>query len=691
MRRGVNAFLVILSACLVFRASAAVYYLDQRDGDDANDGLALDRAFKTAKASVKSLAPGDELRIVGQLANPSYDPTYRFGDVSDAHLWHGENTLTVSDVHGTADGWITITSHNTSSVLKGDGANIVRVQKSSYIRLRNLHVQGEVDNIPLSTAKAVQFVYKDAKAAIKYRVDPSLTPDQINKLKLDILGPNIARVSYTDTRGVYVSDSHHVELSGSHVHHMPGGGIRFASSEYQTIFDSEVDNCARKSYSGTHALVVTYATDKMPREAPEGTEDYRAIVARNMVHHNYNEIFSWVGTKPFIHAKIDEGKGISLQRNQEFKNGGRILVANNVVYWNGYSGVHSQDGDNVDVFSNTAYMNSYTNTKGEYKDDGDARSGNNIGISIQGGKNCRIVNNIAYIDTSWKGMPISTSGLKEDKVGKNNLVFGEGTQPIKMDADFDAFATATIEADPKFSSTATFRLTAGSPAVGAAAAAWSPCEDFYGNKRSRTEPSIGAVEANCEDGECEDKTFKDVELSISPTCYALRVDEDDMEEGQLDDESVSNEAEEKVKAKKAKTKAEREQAKADRKKKAEERRQKRQEAKDAKAKNKSGKAHEKGNTKSKSSSRLQKKSENENHMSYEGLLKASLGARNEGSDTSSGLALGLGFVVLCIFIAFNGVFAASRSREQARFTSQCPLLDAQSADNLFTQNYGAGV
>ena len=684
----VSTFIVFLSACRILSASAAIYYLDQSGGDDANDGLALDRAFKTAKASVKSLAPGDELRIVGQLANPSYDPTYRFGDVSDAHLWHGENTLTVSDVHGTADSWITITSHDTSSVLKGDGSNIVRVQKSSYIRLRKLHIQGEVDNIPLSTAKAVQFVYKDAKDAIKYRVDPNLTPDQINKLKLNILGKNIPRVSYTDTRGVYVSDSHHIELSGSHVHHMPGGGIRFAGSEYQTIFDNEVDNCARKSYSGTHALVVTYAMDKLPREAPEGTEDYRAIIVRNAVHHNYNEIFSWVGSKPFIHAKIDEGKGISLQRNQKFKNGGRILVANNIVYWNGYSGVHSQDGDNVDFFSNTAYMNSYTNTKGEYKDDGDARSGNNIGISIQGGANCRIVNNIAYIDTSWKGMPISTSGLKGDKVGKNNLVFGEGTQPIKIDNDFDAFATATVEADPKFFSTTTFRLTASSPAVGAAATAWSPCEDFYGNKRSRTKPSVGAVEVNCGNGECEDKAFKDVEPSFVPACYALRDDEDDVGDGQLVDEKVSKteekvktdretakaerdkakadrqiaraEREKKAKADRETAKAERDKAKADRKKEAEEKRQKRQKSKDAGANNKSGKK------------------------------KVSLGARNEGSDTSSGLAVGLPCVVLCV-VAFSSVFAARRAREQPRSTSRRPLLDARNTDGLFRQNYGAGV
>ena len=534
------ALLAWLSACMALRAEAATLYLDQSLGDDANDGLALDRAFGTASEAVKALQPGDELRIVGALANPSYDPNFEFSDVSDPHLWHGENTLVLSDVHGTEHAWITITSHDNTTVLKGDGGNIVRINKSSYIRLTNLEVYGEVERIPIETAKAVQFVYKDAKDGdkIKYRVDPSLSPKEIDELTLEKLGSNVPRVSYTDTRGVYVSDSHHVELSGSHVHHLPGGGVRFAKSEFFFVFDNEVDNCARKSYSGTHALVATYTTDLLPREtdAATGEADYRGIIARNNVHDNFNEIFSWVGTKTFVHAKIDEGKGISLQRNQEFKNGGRILVANNIAFWNGYSGIHSQDGDNIDMFSNTAYMNSYTNTRGEYKDDGDARGGNNIGVSLQGGEDVRVANNVAYIDTSWRGMPVSIANEKGDTVEANNLVFGEGSAPLKLDADYERLAVGTIVADPMFElesdetvesdalSPSSFRPMTDSPAIGAAAARWTPCEDFFGNRRSPGLQSVGAVEVNCEDGARGVERVLIVRLEDFAQCYA--VDED---------------------------------------------------------------------------------------------------------------------------------------------------------------------
>ena len=84
-------------------------------------------------------------------------------------------------------------------------------------------------------------------------------------------------------------------------------------------------------------------------------------ILRNKVHHNYNEIYSWAPTKTIITPYIDEGKGISLQRNDIDDNNtptdntddtgwlrGRFLVANNVCYFNGYSGLHSNDGTRID-------------------------------------------------------------------------------------------------------------------------------------------------------------------------------------------------------------------------------------------------------------------------------------------------------------------------------------------------------
>jgi hypothetical protein len=80
--------------------NGAVYYLDQKNGGDSNDGKSVSTALASPKTAVKKLQPGDTLSIIGTLANPSYNPTYTFKSVSDSHLWHAEGTLVLSDVVG---------------------------------------------------------------------------------------------------------------------------------------------------------------------------------------------------------------------------------------------------------------------------------------------------------------------------------------------------------------------------------------------------------------------------------------------------------------------------------------------------------------------------------------------------------------------------------------------------------------
>ena len=233
-----------------------------------------------------ALLPGDTLYVVGELTNPLYDPNYTFdGNVSDPHLWHSENTFKINGLEGTADGWITFLPYDETTVLKGDGSNIVRVSDSAYLRFINLTVYGEVLNIPYSTAKAMQFVYKDDNNTIQYRIDPSLnlTDGEINNLTLPIIGSNIVRSSYTDTRGMYMSNCHHILIQGNTIVNIPGNGLRVSDSEYVDIIENEVTNTSRKSYSGTHGLTATYSKDQLPQE---NENNYRIRILRNIVHHN---------------------------------------------------------------------------------------------------------------------------------------------------------------------------------------------------------------------------------------------------------------------------------------------------------------------------------------------------------------------------------------------------------------------
>ena len=277
-------YVTIVFLSLTNTCHSVTYYLNQAEGNDSNNGTHISSAFETADAAADALSAGDTLMIVGELTNPSYVPDYSFnGDVNDSTIWHQENTFKLNNVIGTADAWVTVTSYDENTVIRGDGANLVRVDNSAYIRLINLTLIGEVLNIPYSTAKALQFVYKDDNGTIQYRVNSSLSDDEISNLTLPNIGTNIVRPSYTDTRGIYVSDSHHILIAGNLVANVPGNGLRVAKSEYADIISNEVVNTSRKSYSGTHGLVVTDTKDLLEQE---NSENYRCRIIKNIVHHN---------------------------------------------------------------------------------------------------------------------------------------------------------------------------------------------------------------------------------------------------------------------------------------------------------------------------------------------------------------------------------------------------------------------
>lgn len=359
----------------------------------------------------------------------------------------------------------------------------------------------------MSTANALQFVYlldntslqgtttAPLAADIKFR-----NKDEINDtdnvveetdIYTDISNENVVRPSYIDTRGIYVSASNNIILRKNTIHHTPGGGLRVSDSKYIEILENEIYKCSARSYSGTHALVVT-------KTEPINSSGYSVTILRNHIHHNYNEQFSWAPDKTKITPKIDEGKGISLQRNNldTWLNGiGRILVANNLCYWNGFSGVHTNDGNRIDFINNTCYMNSYTNTV-TYA--GQSQSGNNIGISAQSSDDIKIINNISVIDTNWGGFALS-AGETTNLVISDNMIFGiNGT--VNQDSDITNFAVNTKIKNPLFvdsggysAATYNFNLQINSPAVDVANKAFAPNDDFFGKVRDIT-PDFGALE-----------------------------------------------------------------------------------------------------------------------------------------------------------------------------------------------------
>ena len=506
LKNNITLFISILFYSFSF--SQTTYFVDQQNGKNSNNGKALNFAFKTFDKAVVVVIPGDVIEIVGVYKNPSYNSNYSYNSESDAHLWHSENTIRIHNLNGSAGNFITIKAHNNNTILKGDGANIFRITNSTYLKIEDFNIEGEVDNIPLATANKLQFVYiiddsnldgtktKPNAIDIKFRNEDE-TNDSDNIVEesdryTDISNKKVIRPSYIDTRGLYISNSSNIIIHNNTIHHTPGGGLRVSDGKHITISENEIYRCSAKSYSGTHALVVT-------KTQPIASSNYSVQILRNKIHHNYNEQYSWAPTKTKITPRIDEGKGISLQRNNltEWISGtGRILVANNLCYWNGFSGVHSNDGYRIDFINNTCYLNSYTNT---ITYSGQTQKGQNIGVSCQSSNDIKMINNISVVDTDWGGFALSagnTSNLEVD----NNLIYGyNGT--IAQDNDVKSIDTNTLIANPLFVNTPNylieseydFNLENNSPAIGIALTSFAPSDDFFGNTRDAN-PDLGAIE-----------------------------------------------------------------------------------------------------------------------------------------------------------------------------------------------------
>ena len=502
-------FLAFLFSNFFIYSQNHTYFVNQQNGNDNHNGLSLSSALKNVDEAITRVSPGDTISIVGTYYNPSYNPNYTYNAPNDSHLWHKENTIKISGLDGNSNAYITLKAYDQNTKILGDGANIIRLTNCSYLRIEGLNLEGEVDRIPMSTAHALQFVYIIADNNMTgTELHPDITDihyrnkDETNDNDgiveetdeyTDISNLPVKRPSYIDTRGLYASNCKHIKVVKNTIHHTPGGGLRVSDSKDVEINENEIYRCSARSYSGTHALVVT-------KTKPIGSNENSISIERNLVHHNYNEIFSWSPKKTKITPRIDEGKGISLQRNNksDWVNGqGRILVANNLCYWNGFSGVHSNDGYRIDFINNTCFMNSYTNTITYANTD---QRGQNIGISSQRGHYIRMINNISVVDTGWGGFALSASNSSNLEV-KNNLIYGINGS-LAHDSDINDINT--IEQDPLFVNTPTsyqnenyafnFRLKPNSPALNQGLSSnFIPTTDYYNNTRDN-QPDLGAIE-----------------------------------------------------------------------------------------------------------------------------------------------------------------------------------------------------
>ncbi|MEN9609276.1 MAG: hypothetical protein RLZZ628_90 [Bacteroidota bacterium] len=455
---------ILFSLLLVTNVTfAGTNYFVSNAGKDTNNGLSTANPFKTATYAATIATHGDTINIMaGTYTNPTYGVW---------NVWKTEQTVKINNKIATSNNYLVIRPYKNDLVkIKGDGDYIFQIRNSTYIRVEGFEIEGEVNQIPIDSALKYQFVYHDNNLnKDTFRVRFGTPASQVEKMTFPTLN-NIINPTTINNIGLLVQGSNHIDIIRNVIHHNTGTGLRVFQCDYINILENEIHNNSRRSSVGNHGLVVHSST------SVDNNNDYKIFICKNKVYNNYNEVYSWSPLKTFITPHIDEGKGISMQKNT-VANGwvrGKIKIENNITHHNGFSGVHINEGIRMDIINNTAYNNNVSY-------DG---SGNNFGISVQGGDSIGVYNNISVAPTF--GYAMSASSATHLYIS-NNLISG------LADTDVNAIATNMIFANPMFVDTLQFKLKSTSPAINTALVSVAPKIDCYNMNRDAM-PDRGATE-----------------------------------------------------------------------------------------------------------------------------------------------------------------------------------------------------
>ncbi len=310
-----KSYLLVALVLSVTMASATNYYVDVMNGSDAvNDGLSVGSAYKTIKKAADLTYAGDTVFIM----NGTYGSfnINRSGDAT-AQIVFTNYPGHLPKIQATASTY----------------ALVFVTAGTSYITVNGLELSGWGVNLSLAADSAA------AKAQLTCPVVGNPATVQAPLAKYNGGGFT------ADSRSVGVG-SHHLVISNNIVHDCTKEGIAVSNCDYVTIEGNRVYNNSWYTIYGTSGITFngSYNYDN-------NTSTYRNIVRNNICYGNRMYV-------PFYNdCKVTDGNGIILDIPKADYNG-RSLVANNICFNNGGSGIHSFKMNHVDMFHNISYLNS---------------------------------------------------------------------------------------------------------------------------------------------------------------------------------------------------------------------------------------------------------------------------------------------------------------------------------------------
>ncbi|WP_157816078.1 choice-of-anchor Q domain-containing protein [Spirosoma pollinicola] len=336
-------------------------------GSTFNDGLSASKPKKDFQSIANSTVAGDTVFFM----NGNYSNSCAQCDVLE---------IKSSGKAGAYIVFMNYPGHHPKIKFNG-WQGIAIVNGASYIKIIGFEIEGNSKNVTISEALT--------------------QPGTCNNLSNPSIDPrfNGNGIGVKTNNNQY---SHHLVFSGNIVHECGGGGIGINQSDYITIEDNVVYNNCWYSIYGTSGISLYQSWNL------DTFSGYKNIIRRNKCFNNINFI-----PVPSFGCVIQDGNGIIIDDSRNTQNQsnlgaykGKTLIENNIVWYNGGSGIHTFLSENIDIINNTAYLNNQSPAI-------------NCGqILANSSNNINILNNILYAPT---GKMINNSYNSKNIQYYNNL------------------------------------------------------------------------------------------------------------------------------------------------------------------------------------------------------------------------------------------------------------------------------
>jgi hypothetical protein len=347
---------------------AAVYYVSG-SGNDSNNGLTTNSAFRTLAHGVYGLNPGDTLMAMNGI--------YTNDDYTAASP---SNWVAAIKSSGTSNAWITIQNYPGAApqvIFNGYGG--FDMLASSNITIKGFTITGNNDHCTLSNALAQTTI-----------------------------------LPFYSGNGIGVGNSyltnhaHHINIISNTISKCCGCGITAVQSDYVTIEGNRIFDNAWYSPREASGISMYQDWDSDTNTA------YKMIIRGNLIYNNKCLVPNIGKPTP------TDGNGIIIDSNQNYAYAGRTLVVNNISVNNGGSGIHTFYSSHVDILNNTSWHNcqvltNYGEIFASYSSS-DVNLFNNICVAAPGNPvNHNVGNlNVAYnYNIYFGGKPPELQGLQD--------------------------------------------------------------------------------------------------------------------------------------------------------------------------------------------------------------------------------------------------------------------------------------